>query len=393
MSFNPLSFILMGFGVVVLTTGTAQAFTGKDKIPSLKSEVAMSKTDFERATDVIEDVPLGDKSLAYRIRLPKGWTKIDLISPTLAGNSGSEIFRQVASYSSPPRIEEKSMFRIRSIDLTSLIKVDDWFVSYMLQMGFSAEGMSMRSPTEVVAQYTVFEEGEPYITRAVVTLTGAKIIVAEYLVHQDQYEAERDEQILAMSGFKILNPVKGIGIPMKTFPFVDIAKFDYPSNWIVTSPGISNINRMDASIVNSVQTKFTSENGGEIESVSMAGRIDVTVVAKTADVTLPGEIKILNDGLKRNDYKLGAFIETIKDVKVNPLIGKSRIDVYTLEGISKKLAGYEYWVAVLQTGGRFYLVRMITISRGEDFQSWAENTETYRVLIESLGPASNRVVY
>lgn len=373
--------------------GAAQAYTGKDKIPPLKSEVAMSQSDFERATDAIDETPFEDKALAYHVRLPKGWTRGGLITADLGGKSGSEIFRQIASYSSPPRIEEKSMFRIRSIDLSYLIKVDDWFISYMLQMGFSIEGMSLRSPTEVVSQYTVFEEGEPYITRAVVTLTGSKIIIAEYMVHQSQYEAERNEQILAMSGFKVVNQTDEIGIPMKTFPFVDIAKFDYPANWTITSPGISNINRMDTSVVNSVQTKYMSENGGEIESIRMAGRIDVTVVAKSPGITLAGEIKILNDGLKRNDFKLGAFIETIKDVKVNPLIGNARIDVYTLEGISKKLAGYEYWVAVLQTGSRFYLVRMITMSRGEDFQSWAQNTETYRVLIESLGPSSTRLAY
>ena len=93
----------------------------------------------------------------------------------------------------------------------------------MLEMGFSIEGMKIKSPRLVVAQYTVFEDGEPYAVRAVVTQTGSRIVLAEYLVHQDVYQAERDEQIWAMTGFALDDPVNKLPVAMKTFNFVDIA--------------------------------------------------------------------------------------------------------------------------------------------------------------------------
>ena len=214
--------------------------------------------------------------------------------------------------------------------------------------------------------------------------------MAEYLVHQEVYKAERDEQILAMNSLSLLYPNMSIPVSMKTFSFVDIAKFDYPASWAVHGTGISDIKRMEASLVNTINVHYTADGTREVSGTQMAARIDVTVVSKDNGLTIGDEIKVLNQGLKEKNYKLGKFIETINDIKVNPLIGSSRVDVYQLESETIKLAGYEYWVAVLQTKSRYYLVRLITIGRQENFRTWAQNTQTYKVLLESLGPASKR---
>lgn len=361
----------------------ANAFMGKSKIAPLNSEVHTPKEIFESKTDLIKVMPLNDKSLAYHIRLPKGW--IQLNSDVIDGNSATGILRQISAYTSPPRIERRSVFRVSMIDLDSLITVDDWFISYMLEMGFSIEGMKIKSPRLVVAQYTVFEDGEPYAVRAVVTQTGSRIVLAEYLVHQDVYQAERDEQIWAMTGFALDDPVNKLPVAMKTFNFVDIAKFDYPSNWVIQAPVITDITRMEASVLNGKnlkQDEITSSNN------ELLGRIDVSLVSKDQGLTLTDEINLLKEGLRNRKYKLGKYIENVEEKDINPLITSSRIDVYEVEGVSKKLAGYEYWVGVLESKTRYYLVRLTTVSRGENFKTWAENVETYKTLLRSLGPAS-----
>lgn len=111
-------------------------------------------------------------------------------------------------------------------------------------------------------------------------------------------------------------------------------------------------------------------------------------MSKDQGLTLADEIRLLKEGLKNRKYKLGRYIENVEEKEVNPLITSSRIDVYEVEGVSKRLAGYEYWVGVLESRSRFYLVRLTTVSRAENFKIWAENVETYKVLLRSLGPAS-----
>lgn len=386
MTIRPTSNVLSVFSMILvgfcLLFSDAQAFTGKSKIPPLNSEVMTTKEIFESKTDLIKVIPLNDKSLAYKIRLPKGWIKLD--SDVIDTKSGTGILRQVSTFTSPPRIERRSLFRVSVIDMDSLITVDDWFISYMLEMGFSIEGMKIKSPRLTAAQYTVFEDGEPYAVRAVVTMSGSRMILAEYLVHQEMYRAEHDEQIWAMAGFALDTPSVKPPIAMKTFNFVDIAKFDYPGNWVIQAPEITDITRMEASVLSAKHVK----EGEPINNNELLGRIDISLISKDLGLSLTDEINLLKETLKNRNYKLGKFLETVDEKDINPLISSSRIDVYEVEGVSKKLAGYEYWVGVLESKSRFYLVRLTTVSRAENFKTWAENTETYKVLIRSLGPAS-----
>lgn len=391
MSIHPVTFFLSALVVVSLLAFPAQAYIGKDKIPQLVSEVKMSPAEFDAQTMLVKEDPFKDSQVVFQVKLPQKWMKLEVASKDQ--NLGADLYRQLAAYTSPPRLEHASFFRVKSIDLTALIPVDDWFIGYMLQMGFSVEGMRIVSPHKLIAQYTLFENSEPYITRAVVTMTGSKIILVEYLVHQENYAAEKDVQIMAMNSFDLLYPKEESTIKMQVYSFADIAKFEYPANWMVHTYGITQINRMDASVLNAVNARNIARNGIEITELQMTGRIDVSAVSKTLKTTVSQEIDLLKKDLEKKKYKLGKYIETINTIELNPLIKSGRIDVYEMGSEVKKLAGYEYWVAVLQTDNRYYLVRLITVSRGEDFVTWAENTETYRFVLKSLSPASQRSRY
>lgn len=385
--FSFLFFILqvgLVFSAQSATTGAST--TGKEKIPPLSTDVNISKQDFEGRTEIIKDVPNQDGTLAFQIRLPKGWIRQE--SDNSAETIGADIFRQVALYISPPRLERRSVFRIRTIDLHDLITPDNWFWGYVMHMGFAVEGMTIESPRSVKAQYTLFEDGEPFVTRAAIMMSGSRIVMAEYLVHQDAYEAERGEQVWAMTGFDLENPSTKMLVKMKTFTFADISKFDYPENWVPYSPGITNINRMDASVIRVVNSQTHTDNGTELAKEQMIGRIDVSVVSKDLKTKLSEEISWLNQGLEEKSYKLGDYIGNVSDIKLDPLIKDSRLDVYVLDSTKEKLVGYEYWVAVLHTQSRYYFVRLITVSREENFVTWAQNAETFKYLLASISPAS-----
>ncbi|MFA7276184.1 MAG: hypothetical protein WC043_05220 [Pseudobdellovibrionaceae bacterium] len=355
----------------------------------------MTEAEYEADSQLIEEIPSGDKSYAFSVRLPKNWISLGNISEKGdIGNLGSidsEVFVPLARFETPPRIEEKSIFRVRSLNLNTLINADDWLIGYMLEMGFSLEGINAVSARRVETQYTQFIQGEPMATRAVAEISGTKIILAEFLVHQDNYKAEKDQQVLAMKSFHLTQPDTSPSVEMKTHTFIDIAKFDYPGTWLLYSPGITTIDRMEASVLNIRGAQYDRKEKKTIalENIKLDGRIDLTLAAKSTGTDFGNEIKLIKANLSEKNLTLGQYIETPPTLVLHSAIKSQKINVYAIESADKKLVGYEFWVAILETGARIYTVRLLTIGRGEDFIIWAQNVATFNALLKSLAPAND----
>lgn len=403
------------FGTLaLLIAGTAQpsfAFKGIDDAPSLSYKLSKPKDEVYKDMELHQEMPQNDTALALRVKLPKGWLKyddkgnVDDIAGVTAegGQEGTDIFKTLLRYVSPPRLEWRSEFRVRSIEINTLISLQNWFSLYMLQMGFSPEGVSRISNNRMDSQYTLFEKGEPMVVRAVIQKSGNKIILAEYLVHQDNYEAEKDEQVAAMADYGLLSPDTSSPIALNVYTFVDIAKFNYPASWLLYTPDVDTIDRMEASVIN-VRGEIPVDRKN-LQDHQLNGRIDVAMVSKFISTTVEKEVAEIGANLKEKGLTLGEKIADIKDQKVHNLVTSVEIKVYNIappeselvryrhfsgENLTnKKLAGYEYWFAILETKGRYYFIRLLTISRDEDFKAWSENTEVLKMLLESVSPVND----
>ncbi len=398
---------------------SSYAFFGLNDAPPLSYDMEKSVDELDKGMEIKDEVPFGDQTLAMQIYLPNGWVRAEFEQemplpkkdqigvfekPNVEQEDG-DIFRLLVRYSTPPRIQRRSEFRVRSIEINSLISLDNWFVEYLLQMGFSPEGVKIVSPNRLEAQYTLFEYGEPMVTRSVVERSGNKIILAEYLVHQENYQAEKDQQIRSMQKFKMTSPDLSLPVSLNSYSFVDIAKFDYPQNWILYSPGITTIERMDASIINI--KGMNTEDKRVLSTMQLNGRVDVTLVSKYSNTTVENELAIIGQALKDKGLQLSDKMDAVPIPKLNEKVEKATISVYHIippatellkinkfsgsDAAQQKLADYEYWIATLETPGRYYFVRLLTIGRDEDFKSWAENTEVFRVLLGSVAPVNDQV--
>ncbi|OIN85449.1 MAG: hypothetical protein AUJ12_09350 [Alphaproteobacteria bacterium CG1_02_46_17] len=397
---------------------SSDAFFGLNDSPPLSYDMETPLAKLDKGMEVKEETPSGEESLAMQISLPNGWIRAEFEQEqTLpkAGNGAFEkqrieqedgdIFRLLVRYSTPPRLQRRSEFRVRSIEINSLISLDNWFVEYLLQMGFSPEGVNKVSTNRLEAQYTLFEYGEPMVTRAVVERSGNKIILAEYLVHQENYQVEKDQQIRSIQKFKLLAPDASLPVALNTYSFVDIAKFDYPQNWILYSPGIITIERMEASVINI--KGMNTDDRKILSNMQLNGRIDVTVVSRFAKTTVQNEMSIIGQALKDKDLQLSDKMDSVPLPQLNEKVENANIAVYHIippesellkinkfsrvVGVQQKLADYEYWIGTLETSGRYYFIRLLTIGRDEDFKSWAENTEVFYVLLGSVAPVNDEI--
>ena len=60
----------------------------------------------------------------------------------------------------------------------------------------------------------------------------------------------KDEQIKGDAGFSFDQPNKRTPVSLKSYAFVDIAKFEYPQSWILYSRVLQRSERMEASKIN-----------------------------------------------------------------------------------------------------------------------------------------------
>lgn len=439
-SFLPvMALSLLAMGGFVAPAG---AYSGLDKIPELSYETTDTREGIFKRTEIHDEVPQNDPGMAMQIRLPIGWMKIEKEDPDegvplaaaipepkvrlLPGETADDseaqseaeaisrgqgdMFTMLAHYITPPRMEGRSEFRVRSIKVNSLISLKNWFITYTLQMGFSPEGVTQKSINRLEAQYTIFYKGEPMVVRAVMQQSGNKIILAEYMVHQDNYLKEKDEQVYCMTDFRLLSPSKEPAVALNVYVFIDIAKFSYPENWILYTPSVTTIDRMDASVIN-IRGVTQSEVRKRMDDLLLNGRVDVTVVSKYSNTNLTREVGLVGDTVRKKGLVIGDKIveEVDKKEKINlhKKIISFQLSKYKISrdtGVAKqfnsfakipsgvtKTADYEYWFATMETEGRFYLVRLVTIGRDEDFKAWAENTAVFNNLLSSISPVNDNV--
>jgi hypothetical protein len=386
-----LGFFLFFVLLVVGGVGSpAFAFLTETPIPAVDEKVSLSQENFLAKTDVFKDTPLDLGYLKYTVRLPKGWVKMpsdtDVEESDVVQRSGKELFQQVAKYVSPPDIDKRDMFVIHTLDLRGLISAKNWFINYMLTNGLSAEGITVISDREVNVQFTLLEKTGAFSVRGKVLISGPKVVFVEYKLAAEHQDSHRDFQILALKSFKLLAPDTSPAIRMETFSFVDIAKFDYPKAWILYTPNITTVDRMEASIINLKGNELVGEHNFDIDNLQLDGRVDVTVVARGPDVTIAGEFDILRNSLKKRKLKFGDLIERVDDFEKNPQVLSANVEAYNLLSEEKRMVGYEYWVALLQTPGRHYIFRLLTLGRKDNFYIWAQNVATFKMAIRTLAP-------
>lgn len=381
--------LVITFAATIFLLSPAHAFLKSEDIKPLDWSAQLSKEDFIKGTDIIEDPANSKKTLAYRMRLPKGWRKISDNQSTNA-ELNSQLFNELAVYVGPPKGDMRSKLVIRSLDLKRFVSAKNWFLNFVLINGITIEQMTVKDAKFLEAQYTILEDGQSYSVRAVIQISGSQILLAEYMVPTEYLEEERDYQVWAMASFKLTQPSTEYIEPTETYTFVDIVKFEYPKSWVIYSPPIVDIDRMEAAAIN--LKGFTKEELKDLDlkHVRLDGRIDAYVVAKDSETSRANEIKILNSRLREVGLGVGDLISSVTDFKYDKGIKIGRIDAYRVKGDDQKLARYEIWVGLLESDYRYYIVTLITVGREENFYTWAQNTETYKLVIETLSPVNDK---
>lgn len=338
----------------------------------------MPKDEFEAKTREFEDTPAGDRYAAYSIRIPIEWqqakaTDEEKGGQSLSGGSGN-LFGEVARFYGPSLLDSRTYFAIQTAELAHDITARNWFLNYIFESGYTLQYMTEISDQKIEALYVEIKDDTSYVVRAIAAINGTRIVMLLYSVPEPKWMEERSMQDNVLRSFAFQNKVDMVIEDRRTYAFLDLLRFDYPSSWRLMAPNIFSVEEMEATILSSPDGKTVS------------GQIDVHVFSTELETTLAQEVKELQEVVEERGLIIGKLLETPTKFKVHDHIYFSRVEVYEANDKNQALIDHEYWIGVLMEDRYFYIVTMLTPARTADFYGWATNTEAFQSVIETLRP-------
>lgn len=366
--------MMLGFGPALAQLTDNEVL---NRVPHHADE--LSEADFLKGTTVVTQEPLGDKYLAFEVRLPLKWTKSQdmergIVAKDNKSSQGSRILGEISKFYGPTRPDAGDFFMVEAMTLDYEMSVRNWFLNYIYSRGYSLQGLEVIDDSTVEAVYVTLKGDNAFLYRVRAIANGPRVVVVSYAVPEQYADKERGMQERVLSSFRFISPEDVVKDHVRTHQFLDILKFNYPSTWRVIAPNVYSMEGMDAKVLNSVDSKTVS------------GEIDVRVISTELDTSLAEEVKYLKEDIQERGLSIDDMIEVGSDFKFGDYVLYNRVEIYVAKDKNRKIVDHEFWLAVVVEDSYYYIVTLLTPSRMSDFYTWAKNNEAFKLVVQSLGP-------
>lgn len=371
------SLTLSAILVAVFTTFCGVAFAvGIDlnHVKPLTPVEWMEKDKFNELTKLVEEVPFGDDSLAYTIRLPKAWEintlpfekKIETV-----GKPNNHVLGIVSSYIGPAIEHQRNYFTLEAISLDYEIGVRDWFINFMVSEGKSLEGISKEKDNKIEAIYVEVEGDTTYIVRVAAIVNGPRVVIARYYSTQKLFADQRVMQAQAIHSFALKN-IETQGIErLETFGFLGQSYFDYPVSWNMKADTVKSIDRMKARLQRSAKAGL------------LDGRINIYLSNKEVTDSRKHALAFYKDKFAVDNYAIERLIEKV-DIAYHEDMSYGATEAYQMVPTIPQMIKFEFWVTVLEGEDYYYILTLLTPARSENFYEWARNARAFRIVVKNI---------
>ncbi len=348
-----------------------------DDLKQLGRDVKMTKAEFEAASTQYDTEDLdGDPFLAYRVRVPSTWT---FMGPRELKDMqlNNRLMGIMALYLSPADLEMRSSLRLKAQNMAHMMSARDWAFHYALGNRYTLQSLSTYGDDRAEAIYIVTEMDISYVVRMAVVISGPRVVVAEYFVPMQKYEAEKDLQTWGITSFYLKKKDKTPSEPTKALYFFDIASAYYPESWIEQKPNVVSIDQMNASIVNMRETKNNQPG-------VLRGRVDVYLFAVNSDYTEIDAIGKINQQFESQNVRVGNKLG-----RFNPTQNLNGLEVvsntvYQLSNPENTYQDYQYWITVLKGKNYYFYICLLTPPRSSDMYNWSRNLGAFENIAKTM---------
>ncbi len=334
----------------------------------------MPKEKFNELTQLIEEVPFGDKSLAYSIRIPKAWeinTRPFEKKLEATGKPNNRVLGIVSSYIGPPKEHQRSYFTLEAVSIDYEVGVRDWFINFMVSEGKSLEGISEEKDNKIEAIYVEVEADTTYIVRVSAIINGPRVIIARYYTTQKLFTEEKVMQAQVIHSFKLKN-IESQGIErLETFGFLGQSYFDYPVSWSMKADTVKTIDRMKARLQRSKKEGL------------LDGRINIYLSNKEVTESRKHALAFYRDKFAVDNYAIERLIEKVK-FEYHEDMTYGSTEAYQMVPTIPQMINFEFWVSIIEGEDYYYVLTLLTPARSEDFYEWARNVRAFRIVVKNM---------
>ncbi len=372
---------LMLFGVLCVPLNASAQFFEEEKLKAVPHFTDFSTEEFKAKTELIEDEPYSDSSLAFSVRLPEGWSKIEGVGKgAVPGETKVSILREVARYSGPATPYPPSFFSLELLDMEYDITANIWFLNYILENAFNLQGMKLNEDGSVEGLYVRVIDDRSYVVRCKVQINGSRMTMASYGVPDTRWNDERTFQDKAIEFFEFYDPLAPQGEKKITYNFLDMVRFEYPASW-------RQVTTQTAS-ADSAYLRFMPPTAKNKRDLSQ-GLIEVQILSTEISRSLEKEVAAVQKDMIDSGWRIKRLLSDVTDdYNVHDTIEFHRVDIYEAENQSAYggSKANEIWFAVLADRDFLYFVKMIAPRREVSFLDWARNKEVFKTIVETIRP-------
>ena len=338
---------------------------------------------FNDSTLQYHEVPMNDPALEYKIRIPKDWVDLsNKTNSTLAINEN--IPTELAYYKSPPNLGGyRSFLRVLVTKISFQMTAQQWYMQRLLKSGNTMQAFEVDGPYRVESLTMTIDDGVSYIVRTLSVINADKMFQVEYTMPVDNWNDEKAEQEQVVHSFEIVNEQHQIIGDFKKYQFLDVAEISYPSSWEVVSSPAKDINILTAQLV----SFGTSKNVGFRRTVRpVLGKIDIDIISSFNDTTIQDELRKFKAKLQEQNLVVADRVEVLDGIDFAKSIDNHYSEVYDVMNASTGSNDFELWYTIMTSGNYYYYIALLTPTREGDFFLWVDNTQTYKLLLQSINP-------
>ncbi len=345
----------------------------------------------EENTHLERQIPFGDTTMEYSVRMPNSWMMSNFARYGLPGEEDYTILTNIARFFGPAIEDARPFFWLEIQKLKRYITAEAFSRAYMLKRGIAPEALIIKSETEAEALYVDVRDLRSYAMRTVFRIEGKFMVMASVGAPIESYMDYKDMMGLILKSFDLVNPPQGQIEQIKEYKLLNVLRFKYYESWLPKNEFAQTAVRPSVELHN--PQEVNNPKGDLLQGMVL---INSWRVSNNFDTKLPmQEIVDRLQGLSMviqedeaeatEDLPIRDSFTSITQTKHVALVNRYvRNDDFDIIKSDETKTRQEIWITVLDNGYYRTYLTLITPLRDTNYVVWARNMAAYDLLIKSL---------
>lgn len=319
----------------------------------------------------VNDIPFGNRSLAFSVMLPKTWG-VDSSLKVANGELTPAALKPLAIFRGMSGDEAYAYLQIQAMLLTREISAASWLQAWALSEGYTVRETRELSPLFVDALLEFFIDETPFTMRAAVKLDGNRLFLVKAFVPSVAYAAMEQTFGLMVASFELAQPGPTPHIESRAhLHLAGRLRLQHPMSWrprVLTdlpdgraAVDLYQIDDADA-LQGLLRIKLAEKRVVPSSSTMLAS---AQAELAEADVTLEEEI---------HNGPIESPVELYKSGQL----------VIYLASINGSPTPQEVWIYLFETSTHFVAMTLLTPSREAQYYPWAINKRAFELVLDSI---------